>query len=98
MDMDVLAALVAKALGAVGGAILALVFIWPATRKEALSRGVVSIFCGWAFEPHLSWYLSIPDTGEMTMGTAAAAAALSWWVMGAVIRLVRFGRRFEDER
>lgn len=87
---------VARLIGAAGGAIVGIVFIWPQTRREAASRFLVSMIAGALLEPHIAWYLKIPDATDMTMGTAAMGAALSWWVMGATVRLIRYGKQNED--
>lgn len=86
----------ARLIGAAGGAVVGVVFIWPRTRREALSRLVVSMICGILLEDHVEWWLKVPESADMTMGNAAIGAAMSWWVIGVGVRLARHWGEKQD--
>lgn len=88
MDEVIVAAI--KALGAVGGSFLALVFQPPVTMREAFLRAVFSVFSGFLFgDPVRVQYLRWPETWQMWVASCAGVALISWWVFGAVLRLIR---------
>ncbi len=87
--MDALTALIFKGIGSLTGAIMALVFITPKTRAEAIRRLVTSIACGVIFEHIIRSYFAWPDDSENVIAAASAAAFISWWLMGAIVSVAR---------
>lgn len=70
------------------GAILALIVIPPKTRTEAIRRGTVSIISGAIGGPTLHEWMGISDTYQNIGFSLAMAAFVSWWMLGALPRLV----------
>ncbi len=70
------------------GAVLALTFQPPKTRAEFVTRGVFSILSGMLFSGPVREYLKWPITIETDIAAGALTALLSWWIMGAVVRLI----------
>lgn len=91
--MDPIGALLAKLVGALCGAVLAIVFIWPTSLREAASRAVVSVLTGALAEPVVRWYWSMPPDDELRIGAAAGAAFISWWALGLGIAIVDYLRK-----
>ena len=87
LDGDSLAVAL-KALGSVAGAVLALIFQPPKTRPEFTTRSIFSIICGLVFSDAVKDYLHWPDTWQMFLAAAALTSMLSWFVMGAVTRII----------
>jgi hypothetical protein len=81
--------LILKAIGSFTGAVLALVFQPPKTIAEFVTRSVFSTLVGFlggdaARENYLHW----TDTWQMWLASAALTAMLSWFIMGAVTRII----------
>lgn len=84
----------AKALGAVAGALISLVYLLPKGRREAASRffiGVVSglVFGGSAGMALADWMMisSTLSRIEMSLMGSAAASLCAWWGLGVLARL-----------
>ncbi len=78
----------AKVVGATSGAFLALVFQPPKTLPEFITRGMFSIVSGIAFSSPVREYLKWMPTFETELASGALTALLSWWIMGAIVRIV----------
>lgn len=88
--MDVFAAVAAKAVGALSGAVFALVFIKPASWRELASRAIGAPLAGFMLAaPVRDHVLEWAPTDEATAGAALVCAFASWWAAGAVVRLLR---------
>lgn len=92
---------VAKAAGAMAGALISLAYLLPKGPREAASRFVTGVISGLVFGGSVGvalaerfgvrTLLSAPET--MLMGSAAASLC-AWWVLGALSRIAeRYGRR-----
>lgn len=87
--MDGPLAVLIRAVGAVIGAGLALVFLPPKNRAEFVTRGAFSIIVGIiGAYPVRVYYLHWEETWELRMAAAVLVAMLSWFVMGAVVRII----------
>lgn len=87
--MDGPLAVLIRAVGAVIGAGLALVFLPPKNRAEFWTRGVFSVICGTVGGyPVQVNYLHWPDDLQMLLAAATLVSALSWFCMGAVVRII----------
>lgn len=75
--------LLAKACGVVAGTALALVFNPPPTRAEFARRSFVSVVFGAVFGPVILWKFELPRDTDTIVAAFAAAAFLSWWLLGA---------------
>jgi hypothetical protein len=93
--------LAAKIIGAAAGAWVSLVYLVPASGREAVSRFLTGISCGVMFGGPAGLWLTarLGLTGQLTAVettlTGAASASLSaWWVLGALVRIAsRYGGR-----
>lgn len=74
--------LLAKVCGVMAGTALALVFNPPPTRAEFARRCFVSVVFGAVFGPVIVWRFDLPGDVETTVAAFAAAAFLSWWILG----------------
>ncbi|MCM2477843.1 hypothetical protein HGO38_30830 [Rhizobium sp. CG5] len=91
----------ARALGALAGSAISLIYLLPKTRREAASRLVTGLACGLIFGgPTGLWLgqkLDLLDhlTGFEIMLAGATAASLSaWWGLGLLARLAaRYGAK-----
>lgn len=81
------AAILLKLLGSVAGAVLALVFLLPRTRREGLRRFGGSVVAGVIFAPVVMHYGAWSATPDNVVAASGAAAFGSWWVMGALVRI-----------
>ncbi len=81
-------ALLAKMVGALSGAFLALVFQPPKTKPEFFTRAVFSVVAGFLFSSPVAQYLKWEPTLETELASGALTALLAWWIMGAVVRIV----------
>lgn len=88
MDSSLAAVLATKFLGAVAGSILGLVFHLPKNRTEFNRRFSLSLICGVVFCEVLRVYLGWAATIEMYLAAATATAMFSWFVVGAMIRII----------
>ena len=85
---DFLQTLILKLLGSVAGAVLALTFQPPKNRAEFVTRTVFSILSGFLFGDVTRGYFQWPATWQMYLASSAFTAALSWAIMGAVVRII----------
>lgn len=87
--MDELTAVAIKALGSLGGAVLALVFQPPKDTRDFIIRACFAFLCGLFFgDPVRQQYLHWPETWQMWVASAAIVALASWWIWGAAIRII----------
>lgn len=86
--MDDLIVMVAKAAGAFFGSLLALIYQPPKNRSEFWTRSIFSLISGALFGSPLREFLKWADRIEMHVAAAALAAALSWWLMAALVRII----------
>lgn len=86
---EIVAAIVLKAIGAIAGTFVALVFLPPRRWKEFLARAMVGPVVGIISAPHVRDYLGWPATEESIVSSAALGAFISWWGLGAILRVVR---------
>jgi hypothetical protein len=88
MHFDVLAAIGLKLVAAFCGAILALIFQPPKSRVEFYTRAAFSVMSGIIWAGTIRSYLTWPLTWETEIAAGALTALLSWWLMGAVVRII----------
>ncbi len=88
MEDGFLATLALKLLGAVAGAVLALVFLPPKTRTEFIRRAALSVIAGIIFGDPVHEWLKWPDTWQMNLAASAGTAMVSWFAAGAVVRVI----------
>ncbi len=81
-------ALALRLLGALAGAVLALVFQPPKTRTEFIRRASLSLICGIIFGDVVRDYLKWLDTWQMNLASSAGTSLLSWFLIGAAIRVI----------
>jgi hypothetical protein len=81
--------LLIKIIGALAGAVLALVFIPPKTFTGFTRRMTASLIVGPIFSPVVHSYMLWPDKWEHHLAAAALTAFLSWWMLGVIINAVR---------
>lgn len=87
-----------RLVGSLVGASSGLLFLWPKTIREAIARGVMSVFFGFGlyFVPIklLNW---VADTdapyNDIVMGGAIVSAFLAWPLAGVIIKAV--GKRVQ---
>lgn len=80
--------MMAMAAGAFFGSLLALIYQPPKTQSEFWTRSVFSLISGGLFGAPLREFLKWADRIEMHAAAAALAAALSWWLMAAMVRII----------
>lgn len=85
---DFLVDLLLKLVGAFAGAVLALVFQPPKNRAEFVTRAVFSVLSGFLFGDIVRDYFKWPEDWQMLLAAGAVTAALSWFCMGAVVRVI----------
>ena len=86
----------AKGAGAVAGSAVSLAYILPQGRRDAAVRFAVGVVCGLVFGGTVGLKIAaelgveklIGPAETMLMGSAAASLC-AWWVLGAVIRMIR---------
>lgn len=88
ISVEVATALAIKLLAAMSGAVLALIFQPPKTRSEFWTRAAFSIIAGVVFASQVRDYFKWPSTFETDLASGSITALLSWWIMGAVVRIV----------
>lgn len=88
MSSEGLLVLLIKACGSTIGAVVALVFSPPRTRRGFVRRLTVSIPVGILFSWVPPRFIEFPDTVEGMVAAAALMAFVAWWAMGTVRRLV----------
>lgn len=85
-DSGVFLPYLSKILGAGAGNFIALVFIPPKTLREFASRVTVALIIGVIFAHPVREYLGWSNDGEHLVASSAAAAFISWWVLGVIVR------------
>lgn len=88
MDSALVATILIKGGAALAGAILALVFQAPKTRAEFVTRAVFSILSGLLFGDVVREYFKWAETWQMVVAAGALTSMLSWFIMGAVTRII----------
>lgn len=86
----------AKGAGAVAGSAVSLAYILPQGRRDAAARFAVGVVCGLVFGGTAGLKIAVElgvdeligPAETMLMGSAAASLC-AWWVLGAVIRLLK---------
>ncbi len=86
--MDDLTVLIAKSVGSFFGTLLALVYQQPKTKAEFVTRSVFSIISGVLFAPPMREFLKWGETVEMWVAAAALVAAVSWWAMAMIVKVI----------
>lgn len=86
--MDFLSAIGIKLASSFLGAVMALVFQPPKNNADFWTRLGFSILAGILFSDPVRDWLKWPVTTENNMAAAGLTALLSWWLMGAVVRVV----------
>lgn len=82
--------LIERALGVISGSVLALVFIIPKTKMEAVQRALVSLVAGAIFTTPLREYLDWLETTENIIAAGCLASFSSWWAMSAIHSGIRY--------
>lgn len=80
--------LLLKVLGSSAGSLLSLVFMLPKTIRDLFTRAIGSFIAGLVFAPQIIDYLHWLPSDETTISAAALAAFASWWMMGAITRVI----------
>ncbi len=88
MDGVFATAILIKGGAAFAGAVLALTFQPPKTRAEFVTRVVFSILSGLLFGDVVREYFKWAETWQMVTAAGALTAMLSWFIMGAVTRII----------
>lgn len=90
MTPGIAEALLLKILGSSAGTLLSLVFMLPRTIRDLFTRTIGSLVSGIVFAPQVIDYLNwdMPTAGETMVSAAALAAFTSWWMMGAITRII----------
>lgn len=73
----------ARIAGVISGAFLALVFIPPKTKLDAVRRTAAALVFGWVFGHLALDYFEWGRSFENLAASYAVAAGGSWWIMGA---------------
>jgi hypothetical protein len=77
-----------KAIGAIAGAVLALVFQPPKTVSDFVTRSVFSTLAGVLFSEPVRAQLGWADTLQMALAASSLTALASWWIWGAAVRII----------
>lgn len=86
--MNDLIVMAAKAAGAFFGTLLALIYQPPKNWPEFWTRSAFSLLSGALFGAPMREFLKWPERLEMHVAAAALVAALSWWAMAALVRII----------
>lgn len=78
--------------GSVIGAALALIYLQPKTVAEFTTRSAFSVIAGYLFSDPLRDWMKWPAIINYELASATLAAMLSWFVMGAVVRIIEAWR------
>lgn len=83
---------IAKIIGTLLGTLLALVFIPPRTKRGFFRRSVTAMIVGPVSSPFIAPWLashtSIEPGWDLHLGSAAAGAFCSWWMLGLLKRAI----------
>lgn len=88
MSVELATAMAIKLVASVFGAVLALIFQPPKTKPEFWTRTGFSIISGFIFGGQAREYLKWPPSMDTDIAATALTALLSWWIMGALVRLI----------
>lgn len=88
MIPEITTALIIKVFGAVLGAALALVFVPPKTRAGFVRRLTAALICGTVFASYTRVWVGFDNSEEGLLSAACLTAFASWWLMGAIKRVV----------
>lgn len=94
---EIAAGLLYKGVGAIAGAILALVFIPPRSWPGFFQRATAALIFGVMFAQPARYWLGFEPSDEGIASAACAAAFVSWWAMGTIKRVVDAWQRPKDE-
>lgn len=86
---ELVAGLLAKVIGSLAGALMALAILPPKTAREFMMRLAVSGAGGFIGAPVLIAYFEWPGDGDFVLASSAIAAFVTWWLGGAIIRAAR---------
>lgn len=89
MTPEVVGALVLKLIGATAGAVLALVFVPPRTRRGFVRRLSAALIFGVVFAAPVRMWAGFSDDAEGMIAAACLTGFVSWWIMGSAVRLAR---------
>jgi len=86
----------AKGAGAVAGSAVSLAYILPQGRRDAAARFAVGVVCGLVFGGTAGLKIAVELGVDEVIGPAetmlmgsAAASLCAWWVLGAMIRMLK---------
>ena len=86
----------AKGAGAVAGSAVSLAYILPQGRRDAAARFAVGVVCGLVFGGTAGLKIAVELGVDKLIGPAetmlmgsAAASLCAWWVLGAMIRMLK---------
>jgi hypothetical protein len=80
--------IVAKVIGVLSGALLALVFDPPRSRTGFMRRTVVAVVAGYIFGHVVLHLLEWPETSENMIAAWCISSASSWYIMGKARKLI----------
>lgn len=94
-----------KGAGAAAGSALSLIYMLPATRREAAARFLAGVIAGLVFGSTvglaIAGRLGVADrlgTADMVLMGSAATSVAAWWALGAVARIIgRLGRSAREQ-
>lgn len=75
-----------RARGAVAGAFLGLVMVYPSSWHGFVQRMATSLISAFVFAPTVRWYLDWPATPDNITAAACLVALFFWWAAHTVIR------------
>lgn len=84
-------------LGALAGALLALLFLPPKNRFEFRRRFLLSLLSGVIFADPARTYLGWEPIWQKHLAASAGVAMLSWFLVGAAIRIINRWTPPKDE-
>jgi len=84
---DLIAILIPRAIGAISGAALALVFVPPRTFRGFVRRGSASMLTGLIFAGYIQIWLDFSKDNDGAIGASCLTAFISWSAMGALKRI-----------
>lgn len=87
-----IADLILKCIGAAAGAALALVFVPPRTYRGFIRRLVASLMAGVIFASYVRGWAGFSMDWEGTIASACLTAFVAWWMMSAILTLIRAGK------